>query len=145
MWIYARFGCDCTNSVNLKQRKINQSQKLCLVAEKITEKHKEGRERERERTYEELRTCEEPREMWAMKESRSESESERAPFGNIYLLNVLNSLSLKWAFIQCSVIVFQRFTTVDKKINLFYPQLIKLLINRFSLLTPFTTMLEEKN
>ena len=83
--------------------------------------------------------------MWAMKESRSESESERAPFGNIYLLNVLNSLSLKWAFIQCSVIVFQRFTTVDKKINLFYPQLIKLLINRFSLLTPFTTMLEEKN
>ena len=81
--------------------------------------------------------------MWAMKESGS--ESERAPFGNIYLLNVLNSLSLKWAFIQCSVIVFQRFTTVDKKINLFYPQLIKLLINRFSLLTPFTTMLEEKN
>jgi len=48
--------------MNLKQRKINQSQKLCLVAKKIIEKHKEGRERERERTCEKLRTCEELRE-----------------------------------------------------------------------------------
>ena len=129
------------------EAKKNQPKSKTLFGCRENNRKTQGRkrERERERTYEELRTCEEPREMWAMKERRSESESERAPFGDIYLLNVLNSLSLKWAFIQCSVIVFQRFTTVDKKINLFYPQLIKLLINRFSLLTPFTTMLEEKN
>ena len=42
-----------------------------------------------------------PREMWAMKESGS--ESKRA------CLNVLNSVSLKWAFIQYSVLDFQCF------------------------------------
>ena len=46
------------------KEKSTKSQKLCLIAEKITEKHKEGRER----------TCEEPREMWAMKKSGSNSE-----------------------------------------------------------------------
>ena len=67
-------------------------------------------------------------------EKEREQERERESlFGNIYLLNVLNSLSLKWAFIQYSVIDFQRFTTVDTKFNLFYPQLVKLLIKLFSL------------
>ena len=67
-------------------------------------------------------------------EKERERERERESlFGNIYLLNVLNSLSLKWAFIQYSVIDFQRFTTVDTKFNLFYPQLVKLLIKLFSL------------
>ena len=105
--------------------KKNQPKSKTLFGCRENNRKTQGRKRERERTREE------PREMWAMKESRS--ESERAPFGHIYLLNVLNSLSLKWAFIQYSVIVFQRFTTVDTKFNLFYPQLMKLLIKLFFL------------
>ena len=100
------------------KEKSTKSQKLCLVAKKITKKHKEEREREKEPVRSRER-CE----LW--KRARV-----REP------LNVLNSLRLKWAFIQYIVIVFQRFTTVDTKFKLFCPQLIKLLINLLSLLTP---------
>ena len=60
-------GCDCTDLVNLKQRKIIQSKKLCLVAEKITE-HKE----KRERACKEMRTC-----VWAERDVSFEREQER--------------------------------------------------------------------
>ena len=117
------------------EAKTNQPKSKTLFGCRENNRKIQGRERERERerTCEELRTCEEPRERY---EREWEQEWE-SPFWKIYLLNVLNSLSLKWTFIQYNVTVFQHFTTVDTKFILFYLQLIKLLIKLFSLLTPF--------